>query len=179
MIAITKFYGETSETLSVYSVREIRHSEGVWLAVFSLGRRLIVLFVQANTIVPPPYSCASNYDDCGGGGCGRSLLRSLSSLTEPRAPPPPRARTTPDVSPALHHTQRREATAAFRENLITSPVQALVSKYYSTMLVITLLKDVRSPLPLHEPSPTCSPRFSRKTSKLIFLLPSSTITYFV
>ncbi|XP_053625725.1 uncharacterized protein LOC128683793 isoform X2 [Plodia interpunctella] len=80
---------------------------------------------DANTIVPPPYSCASNYDDCGGGGCGRSLLRSLSSLTEPRAPPPPRARTTPDVSPALHHTQRREATAAFRENLITSPVQAL------------------------------------------------------
>ncbi|XP_013194054.1 uncharacterized protein LOC106137701 [Amyelois transitella] len=80
---------------------------------------------EANTIIPPPYSCASNYEECRGGGCGRSLLRSLSSLTESRAPPPPRARTTPDVSPAPHHHRTREATAAFRENLITSPVQPL------------------------------------------------------
>ncbi|XP_026747694.1 uncharacterized protein LOC113508786 isoform X2 [Trichoplusia ni] len=71
---------------------------------------------EANTIVPPPYSCASNYEECGV-GCG-PLLRSLSSLTEPRAaaaptrpePPPPRAREPP---------------AAFRDNLITSPVQPL------------------------------------------------------
>ncbi|KAJ2953012.1 hypothetical protein O0L34_g7394 [Tuta absoluta] len=76
---------------------------------------------EANSVIPPPYSCASNYEDCVGGGCGRSLLRSLSSLTEPRdarAPPPPRSRTAPDTTPP-----RRETPASFRENLITSPVQ--------------------------------------------------------
>ncbi|XP_045783556.1 uncharacterized protein LOC123879700 isoform X2 [Maniola jurtina] len=49
---------------------------------------------EANSVIPPPYSCASNY------GCGRSILRSLSSLTEPR-------------------NTRRDQT--FQESLITSP----------------------------------------------------------
>ncbi|XP_049867491.1 uncharacterized protein LOC126367790 isoform X1 [Pectinophora gossypiella] len=78
---------------------------------------------EANSIIPPPYSCASNYEDCVGGGCGRSLLRSLSSLTEPRetrAPPPPRSHTAPDPVPP-----RRDTPSAFRQNLITSPVQPL------------------------------------------------------
>ncbi|XP_039747457.1 uncharacterized protein LOC120624790 isoform X1 [Pararge aegeria] len=49
---------------------------------------------ETNSVIPPPYSCASNY------GCGRSVLRSLSSLTEPR------------------NTRRDQA---FQESLITSP----------------------------------------------------------
>ncbi|KAM3961286.1 uncharacterized protein ACR2FA_004623 [Aphomia sociella] len=85
---------------------------------------------EANSIIPPPYSCASNYEDCGGVGCGRSLLRSLSSLTEPRhtstAPATTtRARTTPDIAPVPPPQRPREPAAAFRENLITSPVQPL------------------------------------------------------
>ncbi|XP_041977619.1 uncharacterized protein LOC121731971 isoform X2 [Aricia agestis] len=59
---------------------------------------------EANTMIPPPYSCASSYGDCRV-GCGRGVLRSFSSLAEPR---------------------RRETNGStFRENLITSPVQPL------------------------------------------------------
>ncbi|KAJ0180766.1 hypothetical protein K1T71_004170 [Dendrolimus kikuchii] len=78
---------------------------------------------EANSIIPPPYSCASNYEEWGAVGCGRSLLRSLSSLTdrEPRAAPPARSRTAPEPTP----TRQRDPPAAFRENLITSPVQPL------------------------------------------------------
>ncbi|XP_028174463.1 formin-like protein 13 isoform X3 [Ostrinia furnacalis] len=87
---------------------------------------------EANSIIPPPYSCASNYSDCGV-ACGRSLLRSLSSLTEPRAAPvlpvtapaiaaaPARSRTTSDSACA----RSRAESQAFRDNLITSPVQPL------------------------------------------------------
>ncbi|XP_075969961.1 uncharacterized protein LOC142972595 [Anticarsia gemmatalis] len=88
---------------------------------------------EANSIIPPPYSCANNYGECGV-GCG-PLLRSLSSLTDrgghppnpphpPHAPHPPgnsmRERTTPDTLP-----RQRDTPQAFRENLITSPVQPL------------------------------------------------------
>ncbi|KAJ8725922.1 hypothetical protein PYW08_004105 [Mythimna loreyi] len=79
---------------------------------------------EANSIIPPPYSCASNYEECGV-GCG-PLLRSLSSLTEQRAsatPAPQRSRTEPTP------TRPREPPAAFRDNLITSPVQPLDSNF--------------------------------------------------
>nr|XP_026489968.1 uncharacterized protein LOC113396293 isoform X1 [Vanessa tameamea] len=63
---------------------------------------------EVNSIIPPPYSCASNCGECGGGcggacgaACGRGALRSMTSLPEPR---------------------RREH-GAFRENVITSPDQ--------------------------------------------------------
>ncbi|XP_037295694.1 uncharacterized protein LOC115454246 [Manduca sexta] len=89
---------------------------------------------EANSIIPPPYSCASNYEECGAVGCGRSLLRSLSSLTEPRETREPREprdsraialRRAPDNAPIRH----REAPTTFRENLITSPVQPLDPSY--------------------------------------------------
>ncbi|XP_047021867.1 uncharacterized protein LOC124631490 isoform X1 [Helicoverpa zea] len=73
---------------------------------------------EANSIIPPPYSCASNYEECGV-GCG-PLLRSLSSLTEPRAAP-----ARPDPAPS----RPRDPPAAFRDNLITSPVQPLDSNF--------------------------------------------------
>ncbi|CAK1545092.1 unnamed protein product [Leptosia nina] len=64
---------------------------------------------EANTMVPPPYSCASSYNECSM-GCGRSMLRSLTSLAEPR---------------------RRETSnnATFRDNLINSPVQPMDPSY--------------------------------------------------
>ncbi|XP_026329891.1 uncharacterized protein LOC113237556 isoform X1 [Hyposmocoma kahamanoa] len=76
---------------------------------------------EANSIIPPPYSCASGYEECGSNGIGRGLLRSLSSLTDrdAAAPPPPRSRTAPDATP------RARPPPAFRDNLITSPVQPL------------------------------------------------------
>ncbi|KAF9422236.1 hypothetical protein HW555_002045 [Spodoptera exigua] len=79
---------------------------------------------EANSIIPPPYSCANNYEECGV-GCG-PLLRSLSSLTEQRAAPAPvpqRSRTEPMPS------RPRDPPAAFRDNLITSPVQPLDSTF--------------------------------------------------
>ncbi|KPJ19088.1 hypothetical protein RR48_12599 [Papilio machaon] len=54
---------------------------------------------EANSIIPPPYSCASSYDECVGGvgsACG-----------------------------AERRPERRDQAAAFRENLITSPVQPM------------------------------------------------------
>ncbi|XP_068629986.1 uncharacterized protein [Battus philenor] len=53
---------------------------------------------EANSIIPPPYSCASSYDEC---------VPTCVRGTEVRRP------------------ERREQAAAFRENLITSPVQPL------------------------------------------------------
>ncbi|XP_059045212.1 uncharacterized protein LOC131840999 [Achroia grisella] len=86
---------------------------------------------EANSIIPPPYSCASNYEDTVGRGCGRSLLRSLSSLTEPRPPAAaPRARTAPDIAPIAPSTHRtRDSATTFRENLMTSPVQPLDTSF--------------------------------------------------
>ncbi|CAB3239206.1 unnamed protein product [Arctia plantaginis] len=86
---------------------------------------------EANSIIPPPYSCASNYGECGV-GCG-PLLRSLSSLTDRHSANPPRC---PDVlansgarERDLHNEPRparlRDTPQAFRENLITSPAQSL------------------------------------------------------
>ncbi|XP_072944306.1 uncharacterized protein [Epargyreus clarus] len=69
---------------------------------------------EANSIVPPPYSCASNYDE--GYGRGRSVLRSLSSLTEPR----------------------RERNALFRDNLLNSPIQPMDSTYDLEMELIDI-----------------------------------------
>ncbi|XP_061712700.1 uncharacterized protein LOC133521637 [Cydia pomonella] len=66
---------------------------------------------EANSVVPPPYS--TDFESFT--GCG--LLRSLSSLTEREPRAPPRSRTVPEPAP-------RETTA-FRENLVTSPVQPL------------------------------------------------------
>lgn len=83
---------------------------------------------EANSIIPPPYSCASNYEECGV-GCG-PLLRSLSSLTDRGQTSHPshfspsattRERTTVEPLPA----RPRDTPQAFRENLITSPVQPL------------------------------------------------------
>ncbi|KAL0842429.1 hypothetical protein ABMA28_014533 [Loxostege sticticalis] len=91
---------------------------------------------EANSIIPPPYSCASNYSDCGV-ACGRSLLRSLSSLTDPRpAPAAVPAATAAAIAPAPARTRTRttsdstnvrsrDSAQAFRDNLITSPVQPL------------------------------------------------------
>ncbi|KAI8434605.1 hypothetical protein MSG28_003142 [Choristoneura fumiferana] len=67
---------------------------------------------EANSIIPPPYS--TDFESWGA-GCG--LLRSLSSLTEREPRPPPRSRTAPEPA--------REPPAAFRENLVTSPVQPM------------------------------------------------------
>ncbi|CAG5051117.1 unnamed protein product [Parnassius apollo] len=67
------------------------------------------LLTDANSIIPPPYSCASNYEECGAGcgagcagcaGCARAEVRS---------------------------TTRRELSAAFRKNLIASPVEPLAN----------------------------------------------------
>ncbi|CAH2073184.1 unnamed protein product, partial [Iphiclides podalirius] len=58
---------------------------------------------EANSIIPPPYSCASNYEECGSG---------RTSAPPPHPPFPRRA-------------ERRDTATAFRENLITSPVQPL------------------------------------------------------
>ncbi|XP_004930355.2 uncharacterized protein LOC101739887 isoform X1 [Bombyx mori] len=82
---------------------------------------------EANSVIPPPYSCASNYEECGAVGCGRSLLRSLSSLTEPREPRTVLARPRP--VPESTTSRPHEPTIGFRENLITSPVQSLGHSY--------------------------------------------------
>ncbi|CAK1581503.1 unnamed protein product [Parnassius mnemosyne] len=64
---------------------------------------------EANSIIPPPYSCASNYEECGArcdagcAGCAGCAGSAETARTEAR------------------RTARREVTAAFRENLITSP----------------------------------------------------------
>ncbi|XP_045486051.1 uncharacterized protein LOC111000845 isoform X1 [Pieris rapae] len=63
---------------------------------------------EANTMVPPPYSCASSYNECSM-GCGRTVLRSLTSLAEPR--------------------RRDSNNATFRDNLINSPVQPMDPSY--------------------------------------------------
>ncbi|XP_050678664.1 uncharacterized protein LOC126974949 isoform X2 [Leptidea sinapis] len=60
---------------------------------------------EGNTMVPPPYSRASSFNECSL-GCGRSVLRSLTSLAEPRRREP-------------------QTNATFRENLINSPVQPM------------------------------------------------------
>ncbi|KPJ05007.1 hypothetical protein RR46_04123 [Papilio xuthus] len=57
---------------------------------------------EANSIIPPPYSCASSYDECVGGVGGVGSARG-----------------------AERRPERREQAAAFRENLITSPVQPM------------------------------------------------------
>ncbi|RVE51238.1 hypothetical protein evm_004203 [Chilo suppressalis] len=135
--------------LQSLATRQICHCEP---ASRGAGHGPISLFHpigKANSIIPPPYSCASNYEECSGVGCGRSLLRSLSSLTE-RAPAPasasaPSPAAAPAPAPATahapavaHHVVRprkraasestnngrtRESSQTFRDNLITSPVQ--------------------------------------------------------
>ncbi|KAL4707395.1 hypothetical protein ACJJTC_008580 [Scirpophaga incertulas] len=77
---------------------------------------------EANSVVPPPYSCASNYDESGGEVC------SLSPLTpppHPRAPtPPPQPLVvTPRARPRTITDNDRPSRriTRYQQNLLHSP----------------------------------------------------------